>query len=155
MRVIRSFCCGLFVVMLASIMLGCKESKIYDHRGQLVVLQPGKWQLINYWATWCHACLQEMPDFVALQAQYPKQVQVIGASFDHLSTDELQKLAEQYQINFPLLSDLDYTQWGVRSIQTVPTTLVINPEGKLERIERLPRTLAQWQNLLHLDAKEE
>lgn len=148
--------CGraLILFMCLFSLLACqpKPLKVKDYLGHEVVLGDGRWLVINYWATWCHACLKEMPDLVALQARYPTEVQVVGVSFDALDQNQLQAFADQYQINFPLLSRLDYQQWGVKSLPTVPTTLVINPEGHLEAVEIQPRTLAQWQKQLRLNA---
>lgn len=152
-RIVHSFPRLLVLVVMSCFLVCCgaEKPKVYDHQGNELSLQSGRWQLIHYWATWCHACMQEMPDLVALQAKYPEAVQVVGVNFDGLANEELSTLAKDYHVNFPLVSALDYHQWGVDAIETVPTTLVINPEGKLARIERLPRTLSQWQHLLSLD----
>ncbi|GMR21127.1 MAG: TlpA disulfide reductase family protein [Gammaproteobacteria bacterium] len=62
----------------------------------------GKVILLNFWATWCAPCREEVPLFVALQNQYSvKGLQVIGVAMD--SKSAVAKFAREFNINYPLL----------------------------------------------------
>ena len=61
----------------------------------------GRWVLVNFWAPWCPPCLEEMPDFSALQQQH-KDLQVIGVAVMYRSR---QKVTDVRQQAVDLLSD--------------------------------------------------
>jgi len=62
----------------------------------------GKVILLNFWATWCAPCREEVPLFVALQNQYSaKGLQVIGVAMD--SKSAVVRFAKEFNINYPLL----------------------------------------------------
>lgn len=67
----------------------------------------GKWQgkvlLVNYWATWCPPCIEEIPLFVELKEQYAAAgLEIIGISIDE--DDKARGFREKMNINYPLLS---------------------------------------------------
>lgn len=89
----------------------------------------GKVILIEFWATWCGACLSAMPHLKKLQEQYPKDIQVITV------TDETPQRTQLYLKSRPsnLWFAID-TGRKVSSLfphQLIPHTVVISPEGKL------------------------
>ncbi len=94
----------------------------------------GKTLIINFWATWCPPCLKEIPDFMALQAEFKdKNVQFIGIALEDLQT--VADYNAQVNINYPILiGEFTGTQlarsWG-NTLNTVPFTVVINPQGEI------------------------
>ncbi len=120
----------LFIFCLA----GCnKTPEVVDSQGRALNFSDyqGKWLVINYWATWCKPCLEELPELNALYASHPEQLMVIGVSFDNLSSNEIQKFAQPLQLRFPLLSRLPDEKFGIKDIPTLPVTFLISPQGKL------------------------
>jgi thiol-disulfide isomerase/thioredoxin len=92
----------------------------------------GKVLLINFWATWCGPCKAEIPDLVALQAQYGKDLQVIGISVDDDAKD-MKPYAEQFRMNYPVLVGLNHddVQNAYGPLWGIPVTTLISREGKL------------------------
>src|SRR3954467_11465491 len=61
----------------------------------------GKVVLINFWATWCPPCREEIPDLIALQQKYGKQLQIIGISQDSAPAAVVQQFAAAHAMNYP------------------------------------------------------
>ncbi|MGB6976658.1 MAG: SCO family protein [Gammaproteobacteria bacterium] len=102
----------------------------------------GKWVLINYWATWCHPCLQELPELNQFYHHYSDKVAVLGVSFDQLPASKIQQLAQRFALNFPLLSSFPISALGVENISALPITFLIAPDGHLQETLHGPQTQA-------------
>jgi len=110
-------------------------------RGQVVVL--------NFWASWCAPCREEIPDFVALRSQYrPKGVEFVGIAIDN-STNVAQFL-QRVSVNYPILIGEGAAHNLARQLGNpsgaLPYTIVLDRDGHvaLSHLGRLPRaTLAQ------------
>ena len=92
----------------------------------------GKVILLNFWATWCGPCKAEIPGFVELQKQYPKDLVVLGLSVDD-TVDKLKPYAAQYKINYPVLVGLgrDDVQEAFGPVWGIPTSFLIGRDGKI------------------------
>src|SRR5260370_11175562 len=103
-----------------------QEQSLSRYRGKIVVL--------NFWATWCVPCRQEMPVFVALQRQYgARAVQVIGASADDPSTQaKVPPFMQRVQINFPVwlgATTADMRRFGLG--EALPATAIVDRDGQI------------------------
>jgi len=90
----------------------------------------GQWVVINYWAKWCKPCIKEIPELNALDRKY-KQVAVLGVNFDAVRGDELQTQISQLGIEFPIILEEPSSVLGTQMPQVLPTTLILDPDGKL------------------------
>lgn len=94
----------------------------------------GKVVIVNFWATWCPPCLQEIPDFIDLQEQYAKRgLQFIGIAID--DPDKVQRFVNNQGINYPVFVGNQQpieiaTKFGNR-IGALPFTVIINREGDI------------------------
>ncbi|MHB1084773.1 MAG: TlpA family protein disulfide reductase [Thiobacillus sp.] len=105
-------------------------------RGQVVVL--------NFWASWCAPCREEMPDFAALRAQYrPKGVEFVGIAIDNAAN--VDKFLRLHPVNYPILIGEGAAHSLARQLGNssgaLPYTIVLDREGKLvlSHLGRLPR----------------
>jgi len=105
---------------------------------QLDELQ-GQWVVVNYWAIWCKPCAQEVPELNALD-ELPG-VTVLGVNFDGASGAELAQQLQQLAIRFPTLEADPAAQLGLARPSVLPTTLVLDPSGKLRETLVGPQTL--------------
>lgn len=94
----------------------------------------GKVLVVNYWATWCYPCREEMPGFSRLQEKYSsKNVQFIGISIDDAA--KIIKFQKETPVNYPLLiGDMGVMKSSAElgnSRQALPFTAVFDRQGKL------------------------
>ncbi len=89
----------------------------------------GKAMIVNFWATWCGPCREEIPGFIALQSQYAsKGFTMIGISTDR-KRDVVRSFATENKINYPLLMADEKVREDYGDISAIPTTFVIDKKG--------------------------
>jgi cytochrome c biogenesis protein CcmG/thiol:disulfide interchange protein DsbE len=88
----------------------------------------GKAVVINFWATWCVACLEEMPLLQAATVNYPEDVVVLAVNVaeDVKKVSQFQKLNE---FSFPILLDLDGKVANTFGVFGYPATYFVDKEG--------------------------
>jgi thiol-disulfide isomerase/thioredoxin len=94
----------------------------------------GKWVIVNYWATWCPPCLEEIPDLVDLYEHNRKDVVVLGIAYEEVNLDYLKEFVESHFISYPVLRMDPIPVTTLGPVLGLPTTYIISPEG--ERIAR-------------------
>jgi len=109
---------------------------LHDTKGHTIHLKNyrGKWLLVNYWATWCGPCLNEMPELDRLYKKYPKRVVVLGVNYDALPAKRINAFGKELGVTFPLLRHFPRYRYSVGPIKILPYTLVIGPNGKLRSV---------------------
>ncbi|MDP5008266.1 MAG: TlpA family protein disulfide reductase [Glaciimonas sp.] len=96
----------------------------------------GKPLIVNFWATWCGPCVEEMPELNELQGELVKKnIQIIGIGID--SQENIAKFAEKYKITYPLyVADTNGTtllrEFG-NAAGGLPFTLLIGADGKVKK----------------------
>lgn len=105
-------------------------------RGQVLVL--------NFWASWCAPCREEMPDFAALRAHYrPHGVEFIGIAIDHPAS--VAQFLRRTPVNYPVLVGEGAAHALARQLGNpsgaLPYTIVLDRNGGivLRHLGRLPR----------------
>jgi peroxiredoxin len=91
----------------------------------------GKVILLNFWATWCGPCLQEIPGFVDLQARYRDQgLVIVGISVDD-PIEKLKPFAQEFRVNYPVLAgaDRDDVQEAYGPMLGIPVSVLISRDG--------------------------
>jgi len=108
---------------------------------QAIAQWQGKTLVVNFWATWCPPCREEMPAFSRLQSKYSgKGVQFVGIALD--TADNVSRFSQQQTVSYPLLiggtpgTELS-RQLGNTSL-ALPYTVVLGPAGDV-RLARLGR----------------
>ena len=112
------------------------QQKMSDMDGQLLSLDAyrGHLTVINFWATWCPPCVEEIPELDRFYRQYaPDKLKMLGIAID--SPSQVKAFLVHTPINYPLLfGGLEGTQLASQLGNTsggLPFTVVISPEGKI------------------------
>ncbi len=90
----------------------------------------GKWVLVNFWATWCPPCRDEIPDLIELYEKH-KDLVVIGIAMDYRDPAQVKQFAEEMFISYPLVLGDRRIAAQIGAIPGLPTTYLYNPQGKL------------------------
>jgi thiol-disulfide isomerase/thioredoxin len=90
----------------------------------------GKVVLLNFWATWCGPCKEEMPSLARLQSQFdPAQVRIVTVTTD-LYPQGIKQFLDHLGINLPVLFDEDQELSRRFMIRGLPTTVLIDHDGR-------------------------
>jgi thiol-disulfide isomerase/thioredoxin len=105
-----------------------------DGKGQPADMAPyrGKVLLVNLWATWCAPCIKELPSLGALQRELGgDQFQVVTIAIDERDPAKIEPfLASHGAGNLPVLIDRDRTIEKVAQVIALPTSLLVDRDGK-------------------------
>lgn len=106
-----------------------------DLQGRPVALNQyrGKVVILNFWATWCPPCKEEIPWFIDLQKKYAGQdVQILGVSMDDARDhDEVIKYAGKIGINYPVLFGDEGLAQRYGGVEMLPTTYYVDRAGRV------------------------
>ena len=90
----------------------------------------GRWVVVNFWATWCVPCIQEIPEIADFAKAYPR-VTVIGVAMDAENPAKVKQFATKTGHTFPLVLADDNVQKQLGEPRALPTTRVYDPTGKV------------------------
>lgn len=105
------------------------DISLRDTNGKIVQLSDlkGKVIILDFFATWCPPCRQEIPDFIALQNQYGGQGFVmVGVSMT--GAEDVKPFAEKHGVNYTILIGDDHSSEVYGPVRSIPTTFVIDRE---------------------------
>lgn len=93
----------------------------------------GKTVLINFWGTFCPPCVNEMPLLQSVYEKYQDEVVILGVNLDEPRLT-VETFVENTGVHFPILLD-DRTVQYLYGVSQFPTTVVVNPDGKIVDIK--------------------
>ena len=123
------------------VILGCQKNDIEVFNGANTNLANlnGNWVVINYWADWCAPCIKEIPELNEFASEN-KDLKVYTFNFDQLEIDDLEPIANRFNILVPSLITHPRDIWGIQTPPAVPATFFINPNGELSLSLFRPQT---------------
>lgn len=98
-----------------------------DYKGKIV--------LLNFWATWCPPCRQEIPELIKIQRQYRKEgLQIVGLTYPPENSRAVRRFARRVRINYPVALGTKDTKAIFSASQNLPLTAIVDSEGNLREV---------------------
>ena len=108
--------------------LSGKNMKLSEMTGNVV--------LINFWASWCGPCREEMPLLNALHKKYePLGFTVLGVNVEE-QTDKARGFLKDFPVDFPVLLDIKNQVSQMYNVIAMPTTVVVDRDGNMRYIHK-------------------
>lgn len=136
--------CSIFVFAIALVMGSsakpagkvklASEFSLQDIKGNTHKLSSykGKVVLVNFWATWCPPCRQEIPDFIEIQNEMKdKGFVILGISVDNDGAKAVKPFAEKNKINYPMLLADNKVVADYGGIRAIPASFLIDVNGHI------------------------
>ncbi len=99
------------------------------------VISANKLTMINFWATFCGPCVEEMPDLQKMSAEMPdgtKLIGIVGDAADDQLINQAQKLADSKGVTYPnLIPDAALREYINKNITAYPTTIFVDSKGNI------------------------
>jgi len=99
------------------------------------VVSTAQWQgkvvILNFWATWCPPCREEIPILIELAKKYKDSLPIVGVSVDDGSPEEVREFAKAFHMNYPVVmwSHELVSEYG--GVPALPTTFLINKDTRI------------------------
>jgi len=114
----------------------------------------GKWVIVNYWATWCPPCQEEIPDLVDFHDRHKNiDAVVLGINFEHIGAKQLDTFVDSFLISYPVLRSEPEPSTPLGPIPGLPTTYIIAPDGTPVARQVGPVTSKQLDDYINKKAK--
>ena len=124
-----------------------KKHRLADYRG--------KWVLVNYWATWCPPCLEEIPELEIFHNNHKdSDAVVLGVNMEDISLDKLRAFVATQFISYPILRSRPESRTPLGSIAGLPTSYLVSPQGKVVARQVGPVTAQLLEDYLKGHAQE-
>jgi len=93
----------------------------------------GKWVLVNYWATWCPPCLEELPELEVFHSGAEGRAVVLGVNMEAIEKPRLRAFVEQQFLSFPILvaSESPSRDQLIGPVDGLPTSYLVAPDGEI------------------------
>ena len=103
-----------------------EQVSLSDYKGKIVIL--------NFWTSWCGPCKEEMPHMQSFSDKHDDiEILAVNLTSMDLGLDTVKQFVEEYRLTFPILLDEEDVVGKQYNILTIPTSYIIDPEGRIYR----------------------
>jgi thiol-disulfide isomerase/thioredoxin len=100
-----------------------KEIKLSDYKEKKVIL--------DFWATWCGPCREEIPDFVKFYNENKNKIEIIGIAVESKESDVIE-IVKKYKITYPVCISNEEIEKLYGPVNAVPTSFIIDENGYIK-----------------------
>ena len=118
------------LLFAASVIAEPVEYSLPDMSGKMHALADykGKWVIVNYWATWCPPCQEEILDLVSFHDSHKDtDAVVLGINLEDVGQEQLESFVDSFMISYPILRSEPLTTTPLRPVPNLPTTYIVTP----------------------------
>lgn len=94
-----------------------------DFRGKVVI--------VNFWATWCPPCREEIPEMIELANRYKGRLEIVGVSMDDSPAQDVARFAHEMGINYPVVMGSNSIDEEYGGVPALPTSYIVNRDGRV------------------------
>jgi len=91
----------------------------------------GKVVLVNFWATWCPPCREEIPELLELQKEFKDRLQIVGISEDDDPPEKVIKFAQKQGMTYPIVMATEQMIDAYGGVPALPTSFLIDTQGRV------------------------
>jgi thiol-disulfide isomerase/thioredoxin len=114
----------------------------------------GKVVVVDFWATWCGPCIEEIPGYIALQKKYgPDGLVIVGVSLDRRGPAHVKQFAQDKGMNYTLVMGDEAVVEAFGNFQAIPTTFLISREGRILHQKTGAAPAAEYEKLVQAALK--
>lgn len=126
--------CGIgvaagFALLLLASQAGAFQFKDTQGKTHTLADYQGRWVVVNFWATWCPPCLEEIPDLISLY-ESRKDVMVIGVAMEFSDPQVVMKFVEAMSISYPTILGSRRIASQLDEVSMLPSTYFFDPDGR-------------------------
>ncbi|MEJ2611529.1 MAG: TlpA disulfide reductase family protein [Candidatus Thiodiazotropha sp.] len=123
-----------------------KSYRLSDYRG--------KWVVVNYWATWCPPCREELPELEVFHSNHKdKDAVVLGIAMEKIDIPRLKSFVDEQFLSYPILLIEPAARTELGRVPGLPTSFLVNPKGELVARQVGPITQADLESFI--ESKDE
>ncbi len=118
-----------------------KQYRLSDYRG--------KWVLVNYWATWCPPCREELPELEVFYNNHKdNDAVVLGVAMERIEMPRLKAFVDEQFLSYPILITEPAARTELGRVPGLPTSFLVNPKGELVAREVGPLTVEDLESFI-------
>jgi thiol-disulfide isomerase/thioredoxin len=120
----------------------------FDGQAYDLAAQRGHWVVVNFWATWCGPCLQEIPDLTGF-IKTRNDVAVIGLDFEEIERPDMEAFLKQHTPGYPIAIVDTYNPPADFDVpRGLPTSYLIGPDGSVVKKFLGPITIKELKQMI-------
>lgn len=101
-----------------------KTHRLSDYRG--------KWIVVNYWATWCPPCLEELPELERFHLDHQaRNAMVLGINMERITPKALRRFVDEQKLSYPILMAEPAAATELGKVPGMPVSFLIDPQGRV------------------------
>lgn len=116
--------------------------------GNVTVGLPGKITVINFWATWCPPCQEEMPDLDQFAKKNQQKINFYAVNLQE-SNEKVSEFMNKHKYNMPVLLDKDGFVAKQFQIAAIPTTIIVDKSGLIKHRQSGAMTLNELEGIIN------